>query len=210
MADIPEDQDLARCKVIIVGNSGVGKTSIISRYTGKFNPYEKMTIGASFVNKIEELNEKKVLFEIWDTAGQEKYRSINSIFYQDAYICLLVYDITKKQSFEDLKEYWYNSVLEHSIEDIIFHIVGNKIDLIEEEEVDRNEVKEYCDKIGANASFISAKEDNSNYVDILFNKLGEIFLQSKIYIENEKTKKIKNEKIKFDKVTEEKKVKKCC
>ena len=80
MNDISEEQRPIRCKTIIVGNSGVGKTSIISRYIGKFNPLEKMTIGASFINKLEEIDGKKVLFEIWDTAGQERYRSINSIF----------------------------------------------------------------------------------------------------------------------------------
>ena len=211
MNDISEEQRPIRCKTIIVGNSGVGKTSIISRYIGKFNPLEKMTIGASFINKLEEIDGKKVLFEIWDTAGQERYRSINSIFYQDSYICILTYDITKKQSFEDLKNYWYNSVLEHSMENIIFHVVGNKIDLIDKEDVDRKEVKEYCEKIGAEVSFISAKEENSTYVDILFNKLGEKFLKSDIYLENEKDLKNKKaEKISFNDGKEEKKVKKCC
>ncbi len=211
MNDISEEQRPIRCKTIIVGNSGVGKTSIISRYIGKFNPLEKMTIGASFINKLEEIDGKKVLFEIWDTAGQERYRSINSIFYQDSYICILTYDITKKQSFEDLKNYWYNSVLEHSMENIIFHVVGNKIDLIDKEDVDRKEVKEYCEKIGAEVSFISAKEENSTYVDILFNKLGEKFLKSDIYLENEKDLKNKKaEKIGFNDGKEEKKVKKCC
>ena len=95
------DEDIIRCKAILVGNSGVGKTSIISRYLNKFNPREKTTIGASFTNKLEVINNNKILFEIWDTAGQEKFRSINSIFYQDAYICLLVYDITDQKSFED-------------------------------------------------------------------------------------------------------------
>ena len=122
------EQIPVRCKTIIVGNSGVGKTSIISRYLKKFNPNEKSTIGASFTNKNEVIDGKPIIFEIWDTAGQERFRSINSIFYQDAYICILVYDITKAESFKDLKEYWYKSVLEQSSDNIIFHIVGNKID----------------------------------------------------------------------------------
>ena len=180
------DENPIRCKTILVGNSGVGKTSIISRYLGKFNPKEKTTIGASFTNKLEVVKDKKILFEIWDTAGQERYRSINNIFYQDAYICLLVYDITKKQTFDDIKEYWYKSVLDEATENIIFHIVGNKIDLIREEEVDRNEVKDYCDKIGVDVSFISAKEENSTYVDILFSQLAEKFINSEKYKELEK------------------------
>ena len=209
------DENPIRCKTILVGNSGVGKTSIISRYLGKFNPKEKTTIGASFTNKLEVVNDKKILFEIWDTAGQERYRSINNIFYQDAYICLLVYDITKKQTFDDIKEYWYKSVLDEATENIIFHIVGNKIDLISEEEVGRNEVKDYCDKIGVDVSFISAKEENSTYVDILFSQLAEKFMNSEKYKELEKLF-LKNQpkKLKIDDDTTQEKIvrkqKGCC
>ena len=209
------DENPIRCKTILVGNSGVGKTSIISRYLGKFNPKEKTTIGASFTNKLEVVNDKKILFEIWDTAGQERYRSINNIFYQDAYICLLVYDITKKQTFDDIKEYWYKSVLDEATENIIFHIVGNKIDLISEEEVGRNEVKDYCDKIGVDVSFISAKEENSTYVGILFSQLAEKFINSEKYKELEKLF-LKNQpkKLKIDDDTTQEKIvrkqKGCC
>ena len=172
------DEEIIRCKAIIVGNSGVGKTSIISRYLNKYNPKEKTTIGASFTNKLEEINNNKILFEIWDTAGQEKFRSINSIFYQDAYICLLVYDITDKKSFDDIKDYWYDSVRENSTKDIIFHIVGNKIDLLKNEAVNRDEVKEFCQKIDADINYISAKEETTAYVDALFKKIGEKFIQT--------------------------------
>ena len=137
------ENDIAiRCKTIIVGDSGVGKTSIIQRYLGNFNEKERPTVGASFTNKSAKINDKTILFEIWDTAGQERFRSINSIFYQDASICLLTYDITKKKSFEDLKDYWYKAVVEQSSPNIIFHVVRNKIDLFNEEEVDKNEVDE--------------------------------------------------------------------
>ena len=107
-----------------------------------------------------------------------KFRSINSIFYQDAYICLLVYDITDKKSFDDIKDYWYDSVCENSTKDIIFHIVGNKIDLLKNEAVNRDEVKEFCQKIDADINYISAKEETTAYVDALFKKIGEKFMQS--------------------------------
>ena len=174
------EQTPVRCKTLIIGNSGVGKTSIISRYVNKFNPNMKSTIGASFTNKNVTIDGKKIIFEIWDTAGEERFRSINSIFYQDAYICVLVYDITDEKSFEDIKDFWYNSVLENSTENIIFHVVGNKIDLIEKEKVDRNEVKNFCEKIGAESSYISAYDDKSNLIDILFNVLGEKFINSSL------------------------------
>ena len=215
MENEPIDQSPIRCKTIIVGDSGVGKTSIISRYLKKYNEKEKSTIGASFTNKLETVDGKVILFEIWDTAGQERYRSINNIFYQDAYICLLVYDITKKESFDNIKEYWYKSVLEESNEKTIFHVVGNKIDLLKDETVDRKEVKDYCDNIGADLSFISAKDENENYIDILFQRLGEKFINSEIYKENNTMiKKYETKKIYFDDDTsvdrETKKQKRCC
>ena len=181
------EQTPVRCKTLIIGNSGVGKTSIISRYVNKFNPNMKSTIGASFTNKNVTIDGKKIIFEIWDTAGEERFRSINSIFYQDAYICVLVYDITDEKSFEDIKDFWYNSVLENSTENIIFHVVGNKIDLIEKEKVDRNEVKNFCEKIGAESSYISAYDDKSNLIDILFNVLGEKFINSSFYKDNDES-----------------------
>ena len=211
------DEEIIRCKAIIVGNSGVGKTSIISRYLNKFNPREKTTIGASFTNKLEEINDNKIMFEIWDTAGQEKFRSINSIFYQDAYICLLVYDITDKKSFDDLKDYWYGSVIEHSTKDIIFHIVGNKIDLLKNEEVNRDEVKEFCQKIDADINYISAKEETIAYVDALFQKIGEKFIQAErmkkkdnsLNNTNNNSKKVKLNETNEPKKTN-KKSKRCC
>ena len=213
------DEDIIHCKAILVGNSGVGKTSIISRYLNKFNPKEKTTIGASFTNKLEVINNNKILFEIWDTAGQEKFRSINSIFYQDAYICLLVYDITDKKSFEDLKTYWYDSVLEHSSKDIIFHVIGNKIDMLKEEEVNRDEVKEFCEKIDADLNYISAKEETTAYVDVLFKKIGEKFVQiEKIKKKDNSLNKANNtpKKLKLNETNEQEKnvniqkSKKCC
>ena len=209
------EQNPIRCKTIIVGDSGVGKTSIISRYLKKFKEKEKATIGASFTNKLETIDGKLILFEIWDTDGQERYRSINNIFYQDAYICLLVYDITKKESFQNIKEYWYKSVFDESSEKIIFHVVGNKIDLLRDEIVDRKEVKDYCDNIGADLSFISAKEENGTYIDALFKKLGEKFIASDIYKENNNfLKRKETKKVSFDDNTTQDKVikkqKRCC
>jgi len=207
------EQSPVRCKTLIIGNSGVGKTSIISRYINKFSPNIKSTIGASFTNKNVTIDGKKIIFEIWDTAGEERFRSINSIFYQDAYICVLVYDITNVKSFQDIKDFWYNSVVENSTENIIFHVVGNKIDLIEKEKVNRYEVKEFCDKIGAESSYISAYDDNSNLIDILFNTLGEKFINSSFYKENDESMTFKTvilKKPNKNKNNNDKSKKKCC
>ena len=212
MSDIKNNQDSIHCKTILVGDSGVGKTTIIGRYINKYNPNEKATIGASFTNKSEKVDGKDIIFEIWDTAGQERFRSINSIFYQDAYICIMVYDITNKTSFDSLKEYWYDAVKKDASENIIFHVAGNKIDLFEDEQVERNDVKEYCDTIDSDYSFISATENT--YIDDLFKKIGKKFINSDIF-KNISKNKNKPERFSIDSQTQNneelnKKKKSCC
>ncbi len=212
MSDIKNNQDSIHCKTILVGDSGVGKTTIIGRYINKYNPNEKATIGASFTNKSEKVDGKDIIFEIWDTAGQERFRSINSIFYQDAYICIMVYDITNKTSFDSLKEYWYDAVKKDASENIIFHVAGNKIDLFEDEQVERNDVKEYCDTIDSDYSFISATENT--YIDDLFQKIGKKFINSDIF-KNISKNKNKPERFSIDSQTQNneelnKKKKNCC
>ena len=174
-----KNEEPISCKTILVGDSAVGKTSIISRYLDKYKGKEKPTIGASFTNKIENIDGKDIKFEIWDTAGQERFRSINSIFYQDAYICILVYDITNQNSFQSLGNYWYNAVKEYGNEEVIYHVAGNKIDLFENEQVDKNDVKEYCDSINVEYSFVSASENT--YIEDMFKNLGRKFLNSDLY-----------------------------
>jgi small GTP-binding protein len=116
------EDDLLQCKVVIIGESGVGKTCIISRFINDtFNPGQVPTLSASFVEKNIEFKEydgKAIKFLIWDTAGQERFRSIGKIFYNDAKAIIMVYDITNEKSFEEIKNYWYNQILEHSPKDI--------------------------------------------------------------------------------------------
>jgi Ras-related protein Rab-22 len=109
------------CKVVLIGESGVGKTSIISRYmTNTFKSQLMSTPGANFVKKnvIMEDEKKSINFEIWDTAGQEKYRSLAKVFYKNATVCVLVYDITRKSSFEAVKNYWIKEIKENAPKDI--------------------------------------------------------------------------------------------
>ena len=199
-------QDPISCKTILVGDSGVGKTSIIGRYLNKFNENQQATIGASFSNKLENLDGNEILFEIWDTAGQERYRSVNTLFYQDAYICILVYDITSKKSFESLRNYWYDAVKEHGNNGLIFHVAGNKNDLYENEDVDRKVVEDYCYSINAGLDFVSATE-NSTCIDDMFQSLGKKFIQSDIY-ENMMASKRMTQKLSLKEVENNEKIKK--
>ena len=105
------------CKVVLLGESGVGKTSIIARYiSNTFKSQNLPTTGANFVSKTIILDDenKSIKFELWDTAGQERYRSLARVFYKNAAVCILVYDITRKSSFNELKSFWVNEIKENS------------------------------------------------------------------------------------------------
>ena len=133
--------DSESCKVVLLGESGVGKTSIITQFTEEtFSEEQQSTSGATFSSKeISCLGGKKNLkFEIWDTAGQEKYRALSKMFYKDAAAAVLVYDITRKASFEEIKNYWANEIKEYSPKKIVLAIAANKSDLFEKEEVDKS------------------------------------------------------------------------
>ena len=109
------------CKVVLVGESDVGKASIISKYIPNIFESQLMsTPGANFVTKTEKFEEenKSIKFEIWDTAGQERYRALAKGFYQNAAACILVYDITRRTSFKELKNYWIKEIKENSSKDI--------------------------------------------------------------------------------------------
>ena len=193
------------CKLILVGESGVGKTSIISRYLNKYEEKIEPTLGAYFSNKTIICDGYQINFEIWDTAGQEQYRSINALFYKDASICLMVYDITNRSSFDSIKDYWYESVKESGNEGIIFGIAGNKNDLFEDEEVNESEAREYSDSINACFKLTSAQLNTS--IDDIFRMLGEKYLMSKkeLLLKDDKNIKnnenilIKNDTIKIEK-----------
>ena len=115
------------CKAILVGESGVGKTSIILRFIkDQYNEISPSTAGANYASKKLEFSEynRQLQFDIWDTAGQEKYRGLAKLFYKDASIAILVYDITKRKTFEEIKNYWYEQIKENGSTNIskIFYI----------------------------------------------------------------------------------------
>ena len=113
------DEGAITCKVVLVGEAGVGKTCIISRY--KYNIFKSQgpTTGGTFVSKLMILEDEKksIKFDIWDTAGQEKYRSLTKLFYQNAAVCIIVYDITRTSSFEEIKKFWINEIKNNCAKD---------------------------------------------------------------------------------------------
>ena len=164
-------------KVVLLGESGVGKTSIISQFTSnKFNPRCPTSVSAQFISKkmaFPQYN-KTLKFDIWDTVGQEKYRSLAKIFYKDALIIIFVYDITIEFSFTAIKDFWYKETFENADNEPILALVANKSDLYKDEKVPNNKGKAYADEI--NAIFQNTSALSNSGIDVLFENLGNKFL----------------------------------
>ena len=149
-----------KIKVVLLGESGVGKTCIVQRFAkGKFQEDNAATMGATFISKALDFPELGVTlnFQIWDTAGQEKYRSLASMYYQDASGAILVYDITKKESFDAIT-YWMSELKTRAPEGIKIAIAANKADLVELEAVKSEEAKKFANDHNAIFQMTSAKD----------------------------------------------------
>ena len=159
-------------KVVLLGESGVGKTCIIAQFTsGTFDANTVTSLTAQFIRKTMEFaDNKNITFDIWDTAGQEKYRSLAKIFYKDAKAIVLVYDITSKDSFVQMKEYWYEQIKQQGNKDVIIAVAANKGDLYEKRVISNEEGEEFAKQIGAIFATTSAKDDSG--ILELFQNLG--------------------------------------
>ena len=148
-------------KLILIGESGVGKTSIISQFIEQtFQDDIQSSSSGTFSSKQLIYGNDEILnLEIWDTAGQERYRAIASMFYKEANGVILVYDITNIHSFEQLKEYWYQQIKNYCSNDIVLAICANKSDLNNEEKVDEEEARNFAKNSEAIFCSTSAKND---------------------------------------------------
>ena len=159
-------------KIILLGENGVGKTSIINRYiTNQFNPdVQNVTLGSNYFTKEIKNNSVNYRLKIWDTNGQEKFHSVTSLYIQGSNIILLVYSLDSKESFENL-DFWYNTI-KSSLDgkNYIFAIIANKSDLKDNVAVSDEEGKKYAKEKKAIFRKISAKEDG-NVIDKLFDDL---------------------------------------
>ncbi|XP_073057588.1 ras-related protein Rab7-like [Primulina eburnea] len=164
-------------KIILLGDSGVGKTSLMNQYVSKkFNQLHKATIGADFVTKELVIDEKFVTLQIWDTAGQERFRSLGVSFYRGADCCILVYDVNVLKTFETLQN-WYKEFLKQigpaSPETFPFVLIGNKVDVDggNSRVVSEKTAREWCISKGNIPYFeTSAKEDYN--VDAAFTSVA--------------------------------------
>ena len=193
------DPDEIGIKVTLIGESSVGKTSIINRYTkNAFTQEMESTLGANYSQKKITLHKQKIRLDLWDTAGQEKYRAIGRHFYKESYIVCLVYDITNRDSFEKLKSVWFPELKEYGEKLKILALVGNKLDKYLDEDVNDEEAKKFAEEINAFFTKTSAMEGTN--IEDLFNTLAEKYLTdiAGLIIEKEKIQ-IKKEDIKKNK-----------
>ena len=139
--------DNKEIKVVLVGESQTGKTSLLNRFQRRTMRTQSQQIGASCYNLELEYKGKPMVFQVWDTAGDEKYHSINRYFYKDASVVLIVYDITSPFSFDSIKNYWMEEIKNKTNTNSICLIVANKSDLFADEAVPEKEVREFAYKI---------------------------------------------------------------
>ena len=126
-------------KLILIGDSSVGKSNILLQYLkGQFDPNSKATVGVEFGTKNIEINNKKIKIQIWDTAGQERYRSITSAYYRGAKGAFIVYDITRKTTFDNIDR-WVADLKANGDDNISIVLIGNKLDLEDKREVQKDE-----------------------------------------------------------------------
>ena len=131
-------------KVVLIGDSGVGKSNLLSRFTrNEFNLESKSTIGVEFATKSIKTDGKTIKAQIWDTAGQERYRAITSAYYRGAVGALLVYDIAKRATYDSVPR-WLKELRDHADQNIVIMLVGNKKDLRHMRQVQTEEAKEFC------------------------------------------------------------------
>mmetsp|Transcript_18247 Transcript_18247/g.32740 ORF Transcript_18247/g.32740 Transcript_18247/m.32740 type:complete len:210 (-) Transcript_18247:46-675(-) len=163
-------QNSKQVKVVLLGKSGVGKSSIVLRFVAdNFKGDTDATIGASYLTKILSIGDTNIKFNIWDTAGQERYGPLARMYYRDADAAVLVYDITKNASFEGLKN-WIEELSAHGPKGIALAVAGNKEDLVDSEEVDTTVAKAWAQQIGAIYRKTSAK---TNYgIEQLFREIA--------------------------------------
>uniref|UniRef100_A0A8B9QJ84 Ras-related protein Rab-25 n=1 Tax=Apteryx owenii TaxID=8824 RepID=A0A8B9QJ84_APTOW len=139
---------LALRSLVLVGESGVGKTNLLSRFTrNEFNHDSRTTIGVEFSTRTVLLGTAAVKAQIWDTAGLERYRAITSAYYRGAVGALVVFDITKHQTYEAV-ERWLKELYDHAEATIVVMLVGNKTDLAQAREVPAEEAKMFADSKG--------------------------------------------------------------
>ncbi|KAJ1735172.1 Rab GTPase ypt31 [Coemansia sp. BCRC 34490] len=156
-------------KIVLIGDSGVGKSNLLSRFTrNEFNLESKSTIGVEFATRSIQVDSKTIKAQIWDTAGQERYRAITSAYYRGAVGALLVYDIAKHPTYENVTR-WLKELRDHADSNIVIMLVGNKSDLRHLRAVPTDEAKQFASENGL--FFIETSALDASNVEDSFQKI---------------------------------------
>ncbi|KAI1899944.1 hypothetical protein AGOR_G00067140 [Albula goreensis] len=162
---------LRELKVCLLGDTGVGKSSIVWRFVeDSFDPNINPTIGASFMTKTVQYQNELHKFLIWDTAGQERFRALAPMYYRGSAAAIIVYDITKEESFQTLKN-WVKELRQHGPPNIVVAIAGNKCDLSDAREVTEKDAKDYADSI--HAIFVETSAKNAININEVFIEISQ-------------------------------------
>lgn len=161
-------------KVVVLGNINVGKTSIVTHYMmGNFYPSYKPTVGIDFMSKTLYMEDTIVRMQIWDSAGQERFRSLIPGYIRDSSVAIVVYDVTDRESFEELL-YWVELVKKER--DLAMVVVGNKIDLCDQRVVKFDEGKAYAQE--NDAIFFETSAKDGQQIEKLFNEIAKTLLKA--------------------------------
>lgn len=165
------------CRVVVIGDASVGKTSLLNQLIEHtFHEHEQSTVGANYQLYVEEIDGIKIEIQVWDTAGQEKFRSLGPIYYRNSNGAIILFDMTSRKSFEDLDE-WIQSLTNVTGNSTVVFIVGNKSDLTENYQVSMSEVNEWAKQMNYNVIFTSAKTGKN--VQQLFHEMSVELLKSR-------------------------------
>ena len=168
-------------KIILAGDSGVGKSNLFSRFhKNEFSLESATTLGVEFATKTMIIEDATLKAQIWDTCGQEQFRALTKTYYKKAAGAIIVYDITKKSSFESV-ERWYQDIKENSGEDIVILLIGNKADLRHIRQVETSVAAAYAKS--KNMAFIETSALDSTNVENAFQ-----MIVKQIYSQGQKTK----------------------
>ena len=170
MSEITKRKEIPKYKIIFLGDQGTGKSCILNRFVeDKFDDNYQATIGLDFQSKNVKIDNQDVHLLLYDTAGQEKFRSLIPMYTRDANIIILVYDITRKESFNHIPD-WINGLTNVNFDNVIFALVGNKIDLDDKREVSKEEGIKLAEEKKCIFEEVSAKTAE-NFSELFYKQL---------------------------------------
>ena len=170
MTELKPKKEIPKFKIIFLGDQGTGKSCILNRFVDdKFDENYQATVGLDFQSKNVKIDNQDIHLLLYDTAGQEKFRSLIPMYTRDANIIMLVYDITRKESFTNIP-IWIKDLTNVKFEEVIFVLIGNKIDLNDKREVNKEEGEKYSEENNMIFEEVSAKT-GENFPELFYNKI---------------------------------------